>query len=91
MVESQRVIKWNCNFEIRWYPFGIQKCDMIFYIEDENIILEAKNISYQGIQLLYSFSNHLLIPPNQDPQNWPCTLFYKSNPVKRQTNILMKH
>ena len=31
-----------------WYPFGIQKCDMRFYVVEEDINLVPKNITFNG-------------------------------------------
>ena len=44
----QLVTDWICNFVMRWYPFGTQKCDMIFYVTEEIIELEPDIIEYRG-------------------------------------------
>ena len=39
---------WMCTFDMGWYPFGIQKCDMRFYVVEEDIKLVPKNITFNG-------------------------------------------
>ena len=39
---------WMCTFDMGWYPFGIQKCDMRFYVVEEDIKLVPKNIMFNG-------------------------------------------
>ena len=46
--ERQLVTDWMCTFDMGWYPFGIQKCDMRFYVVEEDIKLVPKNITFNG-------------------------------------------
>ena len=47
-MERQVVTDWMCSFDMSWYPFGIQKCDMRFYVVEEDITLVPNKISFNG-------------------------------------------
>ena len=47
-MERQLVTDWMCTFDMGWYPFGIQKCDMRFYVVEEDIKLVPKDITFNG-------------------------------------------
>ena len=60
----QLVTDWMCSFDMSWYPFGIQTCDMRFYVIEEDIKLVPKEILFNGNKFhdLKSFKHALLKP-----------------------------
>ena len=49
LVKKKRLVTdWTCTFEMSMYPFGSQKCTMVLYGGQPNMILEIENISYTG-------------------------------------------
>ena len=44
----QMVTDWICNFDMTWYPFGTQRCVMMFYVTEDIIELEPDVIEFRG-------------------------------------------
>ena len=47
--ERQMLVNWDCDFKIDWYPFGVQVCEMIFYMANKNVSIEPILVEYKGV------------------------------------------
>ena len=50
--QMQRTVKWVCDFDLRWYPFDIQKCKMEIYSSLSSMILIPSSVEYLGLKEL---------------------------------------
>ena len=50
--QIQRTVKWVCDFDLRWYPFNIQKCTMEFYSSRSSIKIIPSSVKYLGLKEL---------------------------------------
>ena len=46
--EGQLVTEWTCDFVLSLYPFGTQRCTMVIYTVEEEILIQPDNVKYTG-------------------------------------------
>ena len=46
--QKQITVKWVCDFDLRWYPFDIQKCTMDMYPSVSSITIIPSSVKYLG-------------------------------------------
>ena len=48
--ERQMVVDWICDFNMKWYPFEKNKCNMTFYMVEPDVIINATSMAFKGIE-----------------------------------------
>ena len=51
-MQKQYTVKWVCDFDLRWYPFDIQKCTMDIYSPVSSITIIPSSVEYLGLEEL---------------------------------------
>ena len=46
--QSQFTVKWVCDFDMRWYPFDIQKCTIEMLPSESLVNLIPTSVNYTG-------------------------------------------
>ena len=46
--QKQSTVQWVCDFDLRWYPFDIQKCTMEIYSPSSSITIIPSSVKYLG-------------------------------------------
>ena len=46
--ERQLTVDWTCQFNLAWYPFDIQICVMMIYINENTVIISPSSLEYKG-------------------------------------------
>ena len=46
--QLQRTVKWVCDFDMRWYPFDIQKCTMEMHSSKSSVKIIPSSVKYLG-------------------------------------------
>ena len=50
--QKERVVKWVCDFDLRWYPFDVQNCTMNMYSSVSKVTIIPESVKYFGPQEL---------------------------------------
>ena len=61
---TQNSIEWICNFDLFWYPFDTQMCNLQFYIKQNYAKLHPEKFIYSGPMKLIEFDikNYSICP-----------------------------
>ena len=57
--ERQVVVDWICDFDITWYPFDTNMCDMKFYMREEEVVININSVIFKGLFTLTYLFCHL--------------------------------
>ena len=46
--QKEQVVNWVCDFDLRWYPFDLQKCTMEMYSSTSTVMIIPSSVKYLG-------------------------------------------
>ena len=54
-------IGWICKFDLSWYPYGIQKCSLIFYAfaYKDNVRIHPVSVNFSGFMIIHVTQNNI--------------------------------